>query len=349
MSENLINYLLKLLKEALEWLQKISEATRKGGLPPFDLLPLKEAVELTTAHNGGWDDEAIRIAYRRMKNRDRVRRWREKQKRAVQAAANGNAAVTGETNPVTETENSVTGNEKSVAGNAKNITRNAVTPETLQPVTESEKSEEARADAAFATAAPQMENLFRNAEATGTGNASVTDCNASAKKEKENEKRKNQRKEINKNKKTIKNLIADAMPNSARGQEEAEPEKKASRLIPTGDLSETHRKIVLAWNRLPLPKKLRGLYPVMVRQLDKLFEDYGEEAVHEAIGRVADSPFLLGKSKNNRGWVANLYWLLQPGNLEKVLSGQYQDDAPTRRRNELTSTVPEGFCGTVVY
>ena len=342
MSETLINYFLKLLKEAIDWLEEICEAARKGGLPPFDLLPLKEAVELTTAHNSGWDDETIRIAYRRMKNRNRVRRWREKQKRAMQAAANGNTAVT-------ETGNTVTGNEKSVTRNAKNITCNAVTPETLQPVTESEMTEETGAGAAFAATKPQMESLFCNAEATATGNASVTDCNALAKKEKENEKRKNQRKEINKNKKTIKTLIADAMPNSARGQEEGEPEKKASRLILTGDLSETHRKVVLAWNRLPLPKKLRGLYPVMVRQLDKLFEDYGEEAVHEAIGRVADSPFLLGKTKNNRGWVANLYWLLQPGNLEKVLGGQYQDDAPPRRRNEITPTVPEGFCGTVVY
>ena len=384
MDINLLDYFLKLLKEAMDWLLNIREAARRGGLPPFDLLPLKEAVELTTAHKGGWDDEAIRIAYRRMKNRDRVRRWREKQKQCMQAAANGNVALTGEEHSVTETQNAVTGktdavtktqnavtgnentilcNAKSVTRNTNNVTCNAITPETLQPVPESATAEESGAGAAFAAAEPGQESLFCNAAVTETGNASVTDCNALAEKEKESEKRKNQRKEINKNKKMIKNQIADAMPNSARGQEEAEngmkqetdacppyePETKTSRLILTRDLSETHRKVVLAWNRLPLPKKLRGLYPTMVRRLNQLFEDYGEETVHEAIDRVADSPFLLGKTKNNRGWVANLYWLLQPENLEKILSGQYQDDAPLKQRNEITPAVPEGFCGTVVY
>jgi len=362
MNINLIDYFLKLVKEAMDWLIHVCEAARKGGLPPFDLLPLKEAVDLTTAHNSGWDDETIRIAYKRMKNRDRVRRWREKQKQNMQTASNENAAVNNETNFVTEsqneTQNAVTGNEntvtrngKSITGNAKNVTCNAVTPETLQPVTECATTEEASASAAFTAAEPEQGSLFCNAAVTETGNASVTDCNALAKKEKENEKRKNQRKEINKNKKILKTFIADAMPNSAREQEEAEneTETKTSRLILTKDLPKKYQNVVRDWNRLPLPKKLRGLYPTMVRRLNALFEDYGEETVHEAIERVADSPFLLGKTKNNRGWVANLYWLLQPDNLEKVLSGQYQDDAPPKWFDEVTPTVPEGFCGTVVY
>ena len=287
-----INQFLKLLKEALEWLQKLYETARQGGLPPFDLMPLKTAMELTTAHSNICDDEAIRLAYRRMLGRNRQRRYRQRHRQAREVY-------------------------KTVTGDGKTV----------------------------------------------TGNAAVTDCNAGAKKEKENEKRKKQRKEINKNKKAIKTPIADAMPNSARGQEEAEngqknetgsclplvPEKKTSKLILTKDLSETHQKVVLAWNKLPLPKKLNGLFPSMVRQLNSLFESYGEETVHEAIARVADSPFLLGKTKNNRGWVANLYWLLQPENLEKTLSGKYQDNAPPNRRNEITPTVPEGFCGTVVY
>ena len=363
MNINLLDYFLKLVKEAMDWLIHVCEAARKGGLPPFDLLPLKEAVELTTAHKAGWDDEAIHLAYRRMKNRDRVRRWREKQKQIMQVASNSNAAVTDEDNSVTETENTVTRNGKSITGNAKNVTCNAVTPETLQPVTGNATTEEACASTAFAAAEPQQGSLFCNTAATETGNASVTDCNALAKKEKENEKRKNQRKEINKNKKIIKSSIADAMPNSAREQKEAEngmenetdsrpptkTEEKTSRLILTRDLPKKYQNIVRAWNSLPLPKKLRGLYPTMVRRLNQLFEDYGEEAVHEAIDRVADSPFLLGKTKNNRGWVANLYWLLQPDNLEKVLSGQYQDDASPKWFDEATPTVPEGFCGTVVY
>ena len=286
-----INQFLKLLKEALEWLQKLYETARQGGLPPFDLMPLKTAMELTTAHSNICDDEAIRLAYRRMLGRNRQRRYRQRHRQAREVY-------------------------KTVTGDAKSV----------------------------------------------TGNVSVTDCNALAKKEKENEKRKNQRKEINKNKKIIKSSIADAMPNSAREQKEAEngmenetdsrpptkTEEKTSRLILTRDLPKKYQNIVRAWNSLPLPKKLRGLYPTMVRRLNQLFEDYGEDAVHEAIDRVADT-FLLGKTKNNRGWVANLYWLLQPDNLEKVLSGQYQDDASPKWFDEATPTVPEGFCGTVVY
>ena len=341
MDIQVINYFLKLIKEAMECLQKLYEAARKGGLPPFDFLPQKSAMELTTAHNTicDCDDEAIRLAYRRMLNRNRVRRYRERRKQKLEAVAGASAAVTKTENSITRSDNTVTGNAKSITCNAENV----------------------------------------------TVNASVTPGNASAKKEKENEKRKKQRKEINKNKK-IKTLIADAMPNSARTQEKnaaesktgqfgatvdatssntagkntftnpdgsclpfVPTEKKTSKLIPTKDLSEMHQKVVLAWNKLPLPKKLNGLFPSMVRQLNILFENYGEEAVHEAIARVADSPFLLGKTKNNRGWVANLYWLLQPENLEKTLSGKYQDDAPRSRQGEITPTVPEGFYGTVVY
>ena len=366
-----VNYFLKLVKEALEWLQKLNESAREGGFPPFDLLPQKTAMELTTAHNDDLDDETIRLAYRRMKNRDRQRRYRQRH----QQARKNYKTVAGDAKYVTD-------NKKSVTCNAKNVMRNAVTQDALAPAAENVATLQPGPDAASACTETEQGSLFCDADVTETRNASVTFCNASAKKEKENAKRKKQRKEKNKNKK-IKTLIADAMPNSARAREEnaaemnsnqadatgkeadrvkntlanpdggclpfVPPEKKTTRLILTKDLSEMHQKVVLAWNKLPLPKKLNGLFPSMVWQLNQLFESYGEEAVHEAIARVADSPFLLGKSKNNRGWVADLYWLLQPENLEKTLSGRYQDDAPRSRQGNVTPTVPDGFYGTVVY
>ncbi len=363
MDIQVINYVLKLLKDAMEWVQELYRTVQQYGTQPalFDLTG-HPAFPLNTDEDSfrreqirELDDEAIRIAYRRMLNRNRVRRHRERKKQQLLAAADGKAATaTGNSENITKAEetasnpaNTITHNAKCITGNAKTVTCNAETTEC---------------------------------------NDSETPGNALAKNEKESKKRKNQRKEVNKKQK-IKTPIADAMPNSARphagkraaaeetdlfaeaglaamepkqetntgtGEENSLPvqpqEKKTSKLIPTNDLSEMHQKVVLAWNKLPLPKKLKGLFPSMVKQLNELFENYGEEAVHEAIGRVADSPFLLGKSKNNRGWVANLYWLLQPENLEKILSGKYQDDGPRGNRDDDASPcVPEGFYGTVVY
>ena len=189
-----------------------------------------------------------------------------------------------------------------------------------------------------------------------------------AKKEKETEKRKNQRKEINKNKKIFKTNIADAMPNSARAhtrEEEADaekgnclpfqpPEKKPQALIPTDHLPEVYRNVVSAWNQLPLSKKLSGLYPSLVKRLNYLLENYGEEQIHNAIASIADSPFLLGKSKNNRGWVVSINWFMEPDHLEKILSGEYHDEKRNSKHclfqpGDELQPWGDGFYGSVVY
>ena len=373
-----VNYILKLVREALERLTKLNGTAQMDGLPPFDLLPKKTALELTTAHNYDLDDEALRLAYRRMKNRDRQRRYRQRH----QQTRNNYKTVAGDVK-------CVMGNKKSVTCNAETVTRNAATPEALPLENGDASPAQDCADAASATTEAEQGNLFCDADVTETRNASVTGCNAFAKKEKENEKRKRQRKEINKKQKNKTN-IADAMPNSARAREEnaaamknpradvtndatknsatgkstfanpdgsclpfVSPEPKKSELIPTDELSEACRNVVRAWNKLPLPKKLSGLFPSLVKRLNYLLENYGEEAVHNAIASIANSPFLLGKSRNNRGWVINFSWLVEPENLEKILSGQYQDDVPGRhclfQPGDELQPIPEGFYGTVVY
>ena len=314
--------LLKLLKEALELAQKLYRALQEGGPPPFSLMPEKAAIDRTTAHRkptdlfGLWDDEAIRREYLRMQTRNRVRRWRERERRKMNAVK----------------EAGVTCNASVTPGNA---------PET----------------ATYETAQRPMESLFPaydeatevnecNAEAV-TCNASVTHCNAEtvtcnavAKKEKENEKRKNQRKEIKKNKKT-----KDETTNSAG---------ESDKLIPTSKLPEAYRNVVTAWNRLPLEKKLKGLYPLLIRQLGNLFKQYGEETIHKAIDRVAESPFLLGQSKNSTGWVISLGWMLESEHLEKILKGQYTDrfgvsNARLFQPGDEATPFEDGFYGTVVY
>ena len=328
--------LLKLLKEALELAQKLYRALQEGGPPPFSLLPEKAAIDRTTAHRkpadlfGLWDDEAIRREYLRMQTRNRVRRWRERERKRM-------AAVT---------EASVTCNASVTDRNAETVTGNATVTECNAPET-----------ATYETAQRPMESLFPaydeatevnecNAEAV-TCNASVTHCNAetvtgnaAAKKEKENEKRKNQRKEIKKNKKT-----KDETTNCAREED---------KLIPTSKLPEAYRNVVTAWNRLPLEKKLKGLYPLLIRQLGNIFEQYGEETIHKAIDRVAESPFLLGQSKNSTGWVISLGWMLESEHLEKILKGQYTDrfggsNARLFQPGDEATPFEDGFYGTVVY
>ena len=114
------------------------------------------------------------------------------------------------------------------------------------------------------------------------------------------------------------------------------------------------RNIVSAWNKLPLPKKLRGLYPSLVKRLNYLLENYGEEQIHNAIASIAESPFLLGKSKNNRGWVVSINWFMEPEHLEKILSGDYHDDRSSGKHclfqpGDELQPWGDGFYGSVVY
>ena len=322
MKNTCIDCLIKVFEGALERLYKLRDAAREGTLTPFSLLPEKTAVELTTAHRTLeelWTSSLFQNEYEKILHRNRTRRWRARKKQARETVTACDAPVTFGDAGVTECDDAVT---------------------------------------------------FCDGLAHSGGDF--------AKKEKETEKRKNQRKEINKNKK-IKTNIADAMPNSARArtrEEEAEtaeektanlfagtqgsclpcqpPEKKTQTLIPTAELPEVCRNIVSAWNKLPLPKKLRGLYPSLVKRLNYLLENYGEEQIHNAIASIAESPFLLGKSKNNRGWVVSINWFMEPEHLEKILSGDYHDDRSSGKHclfqpGDELQPWGDGFYGSVVY
>ena len=102
------------------------------------------------------------------------------------------------------------------------------------------------------------------------------------------------------------------------------PEDTPRRYIPLAILPEVYQNLLQAWNQLPLPKKLKGLYPDMMEKLHTLLQEFGEATLHKAINMVADSPFLLGKSSNSSGWVIYFGWLLKPGNLKKILENKYQ-------------------------
>ena len=104
------------------------------------------------------------------------------------------------------------------------------------------------------------------------------------------------------------------------------PEENPHRFIPLANLPEVYQNLLQAWNDLPLPEKLKGLYPDVAQKLYNLLKEFGEAAVQKAIRMVADSPFLLGKVTNTRGWKHICFgWLLKPGNLKKILDNKYRD------------------------
>ena len=119
------------------------------------------------------------------------------------------------------------------------------------------------------------------------------------------------------------------------------PEEASRKFIPLANLPEMYRNIVTAWNDLPLPEKLKGLYPDVAQKLHHLLKEFGEATLHKAIRMVADSPFLLGKSSNSSGWIIYFGWLLKPGNLKKVLENKYRDRSREWKQGNECVTYPE--------
>ncbi len=119
------------------------------------------------------------------------------------------------------------------------------------------------------------------------------------------------------------------------------PEETSRKFIPVANLPEMYRNIVTAWNDLPLPEKLKGLYPDVAQKLHHLLKEFGEATLHKAIRMVADSPFLLGKSSNSSGWVIYFGWLLKPGNLKKILENKYRDRSREWKQGNECVTYPE--------
>ena len=120
------------------------------------------------------------------------------------------------------------------------------------------------------------------------------------------------------------------------------PEENPHRFIPLANLPTVYQNLLQAWNDLPLPEKLKGLYPDVAHKLYHLLKEFGEAAVQKAIRMVADSPFLLGKVTNTRGWKHICFgWLLKPGNLKKILENKYRDRSHEWNQGYECVTYPE--------
>ena len=176
----------------------------------------------------------------------------------------------------------------------------------------------------------------------------------SGEKETEKEKRKEAKeKSKEKNKKGDIAAAISESPARAGAAEDIRPYKTKNRLIPLAELPEPAQNILKAWNELPLDNKFEGMYPTLLKQMQAMLDRYGEETLLKAVANVAESSFLLGSSRNSRGWSISLGWMLKPDHLENILQGKYLDKKP---RNDSPLFQPEdgqapysnGFYGTVV-
>ena len=67
--------------------------------------------------------------------------------------------------------------------------------------------------------------------------------------------------------------------------------------------------------------------------LSQRVSEYGSDKVLEAIEKIKQSSFLLGK--NNSGWTITFEWFVRPNNFVKVLEGNYTD-------KQIPKTKPKG-------
>lgn len=81
--------------------------------------------------------------------------------------------------------------------------------------------------------------------------------------------------------------------------------------------------VVAAWNDLPRPfPKVRSLNAARTKKLrTRLGDAVWSESWAAAIERIPTIPGLRGE--NDRGWIANIEWFIQPNTVDKLLEGYY--------------------------
>ena len=84
--------------------------------------------------------------------------------------------------------------------------------------------------------------------------------------------------------------------------------------------------LIEKWNELPdVISKISTLKKDTQRykMLSQRINEYGSDKILEAIEKIKQSSFLLGK--NNSGWTITFEWFVRPNNFVKVLEGNYID------------------------
>ena len=84
------------------------------------------------------------------------------------------------------------------------------------------------------------------------------------------------------------------------------------------------KKIADAWNSLGL-SKVSKFVPATNRHklLKARIKEYGVDSILEAIDKIRNSDFLMGKTGD--GWTITFDWFIRPNNFPKVLDGNYDN------------------------
>ena len=105
----------------------------------------------------------------------------------------------------------------------------------------------------------------------------------------------------------------------------------------------TVQQIVDSWNSLNL-SKITKIVPGKDRDrlLKARIKEYGVDLILQAIEKVRQSDFLLGKNKD--GWTITFDWFIRPNNFPKVLDGNYDNKKGSAQGNGRKELVPKWCC-----
>lgn len=108
-------------------------------------------------------------------------------------------------------------------------------------------------------------------------------------------------------------------------EKESKEGKKNLSISKDMDCSTDVQRIIQAWNGLGLSQVKKIVKDTnRFNLLNKRVKDYGIDTVLQAIAKIPQSDFLMGKGPD--GWVINFDWFIKPNNFPKVLSGNYDNN-----------------------
>ena len=83
------------------------------------------------------------------------------------------------------------------------------------------------------------------------------------------------------------------------------------------------------------------------KMIQARIREHGKNSLAEVVRLLVSSDYLNGK--NDRGWVADIDWMLKPNNYIKIIEGNYQDksnDTDKRRTTEVPTATAEDYNGS---
>lgn len=100
-------------------------------------------------------------------------------------------------------------------------------------------------------------------------------------------------------------------------------------------------------NKSVIPK-VKAISEKRKKMISARIREHGKNSLADVVRQATSSDFLNGK--NDRGWVADIDWMLRPNNYVKILEGNYKNlnnnDTNKRRATEVQVAQPEDYGGS---